>query len=54
MSANTTALTANSVREIKGLQGAATVAHGGCRRYCNRGCRRSCYRGCRRSCRRGW
>ena len=53
MSANTTAVNVNSVRELKAL-GATTVAHGGCRRHCNRGCRRFCYRGCRRSCRRGW
>ena len=52
MTANTTALTVNSVRELKGMS-ATVVAHGSCRRGCGRGCGRGCRRGCGRGCRRG-
>ena len=46
----TTALGANSAREVKGL-GATVVAHGHCRRYCRQYCRRFCRRTCRTTCR---
>jgi len=51
MTANTTALTVTSIRDLTALTG-TVVANGSCRRHCSRGCRHSCRHNCRRNCRR--